>query len=76
MMFQELFLKPLLILFFNCIIILTGYRLDNWMIRVRFLMGSGNFSLQHDVQTSSGAHPASYSIGTRGSFPGGKMARL
>jgi len=24
------------------------------------------------VQTSSGAHPASYAIGTGGSFPGGK----
>jgi hypothetical protein len=26
------------------------------------------------VQTSSGAHPSSYPMGTRGSFPGGKVA--
>jgi hypothetical protein len=34
-----------------------------------------NFSLHHRVQNSSGAHPASYPMGTRGSFPGGKAAR-
>jgi hypothetical protein len=27
-----------------------------------------------DVQTGFGAHPASYPMGTRGSFPGGKAA--
>jgi len=27
-----------------------------------------------DVQSSSGSHPASYSMGTRCSFPGGKAA--
>jgi hypothetical protein len=26
------------------------------------------------VQNGSGAHPASYPMGTRGSFPGGKAA--
>jgi hypothetical protein len=31
--------------------------------------------LFHVVQTSSGAHPASYLMGTGGSFPGGKAAR-
>jgi hypothetical protein len=31
-----------------------------------------DFSLPHSVQTGSGAHPASYSIGTGGSFPGRK----
>jgi hypothetical protein len=30
----------------------------------------GNFSLHHRVQNGSGAHPASYPMGTRGSFPG------
>jgi len=30
-----------------------------------------NFSLHHRVQTDSEAHPASYPMGTRGSFPGG-----
>jgi hypothetical protein len=31
-------------------------------------VGTGNFSLHHRVQNGSGAHPASYPIGTRGSF--------
>jgi hypothetical protein len=30
------------------------------------------FSLLHSVQTGSGAHPASYPMGTGCSFPGGK----
>jgi hypothetical protein len=34
----------------------------------------GIFSLCHHVQTSSGAHPASYPVGTRGSHPGNKTA--
>jgi hypothetical protein len=38
---------------------------------VRVLAGAGNFSLHQRVQTSSGAHPASYPMGTRGSFPVG-----
>jgi hypothetical protein len=54
--------------------IATGYGLDDRMIGVRFSTGAGNFSLRHRVQTGSGAHPASYSIGTGGSFPGGKAA--
>jgi hypothetical protein len=36
--------------------------------------GAGNFCLHHRVQNCSGAHPASYPMGTRGSFPGGKAA--
>jgi hypothetical protein len=32
--------------------------------------GAGNFSLHHRVQNGSGAHPASYPMGTMGSFPG------
>jgi hypothetical protein len=36
--------------------------------------GGGNFSLNHRVQNGSGAHPASYPMGTRGSLPGGKAA--
>jgi hypothetical protein len=35
-----------------------------------------NFSLHHRVQNGSGAHPASYPIGTRGSFSGGKRPGL
>jgi hypothetical protein len=42
--------------------------------RVPFPAGAGNFSLHHRVQNSSAAHPASYPMGTRGSFPGGKAA--
>jgi hypothetical protein len=34
--------------------------------------GAGNFSPYHRVQTGSGPHPASYPMGTRGSFPGVK----
>jgi hypothetical protein len=34
--------------------------------------GAGNFSLHRRVQNGSGAHPPSYPMGTRGSFPGGK----
>jgi len=44
------------------------------MITDQFLTGAGNFSLQHDVQTGFGAHPASYPMGTRASFLGGKAA--
>jgi hypothetical protein len=43
---------------------------------VRFLSGAGNFSLHHRVQNGSGAHPASYLMGTGGSFPGGKAAQF
>jgi hypothetical protein len=38
----------------------------------RVLVVAGNFSPLHCIQTSSGAHPASYPMGTRGSFLGGK----
>jgi hypothetical protein len=51
-----------------------GYGLDDQGSRVQFLTGAGNFSLHHHVQDGSGAHPASYPMGTRGSFPGGKAA--
>jgi hypothetical protein len=41
---------------------------------VRLPEGIRDFSLLHRVQTSSGASPASYSVGSVGSFPGGKAA--
>jgi len=46
-----------------------------WMTRVQFPAGAvkGLFSLCHHVQTGSGAHPASYTMGTR-DFPGGEVA--
>jgi hypothetical protein len=45
-----------------------------WTTGVRFPVGAENFSIHHRVQTGSGAHPASYPMGTRGSSPGGKAA--
>jgi hypothetical protein len=54
--------------------IALGYGLDIRGYRDRFPAGAGNFSLHHRVQNVSGAHPASYSMGTGGSFPGGKAA--
>jgi hypothetical protein len=54
--------------------IVLGCRLDNWGFRVWFLGGwAGNFSLHHRVQNSSGAHPASYPVGTGSYFPGVKQ---
>jgi hypothetical protein len=53
---------------------LVGMALDDRGSRVRFLAGAGNFSLHHRLQNGSEAHPASYLLGTRGSFPGGKAA--
>jgi hypothetical protein len=50
------------------------YGLDDRGSRIRFPARAGNFSLHHRVQNSSGAHPASYPMGTRGSFHGGKAA--
>jgi hypothetical protein len=55
--------------------IALGNGLDDWGSRVQFPVGAGNFSLPHHVQNGSGAHSASYPMGTRGSFPGGKEAR-
>jgi hypothetical protein len=42
--------------------------------RIRFPSGTGKFSLHHRVQKCSSAHPASYPMDTRSSFPGGKAA--
>jgi hypothetical protein len=39
------------------------------------MAGAEKFCLCHCVQTSSGTHPASYTMGSRGSFPGGKVAQ-
>jgi hypothetical protein len=52
-----------------------GYGLDDRGCGIRFAAGAGNVSLHHRVQNGSGAHPASYPMGTtRGSFPGDKAA--
>jgi hypothetical protein len=52
--------------------IVLGYGLDDRASRVRFPAGAGNFFLHYSVQNGSGAHPASYPMGTKGSFPGDK----
>jgi hypothetical protein len=54
--------------------IALGYGLDGRGYRVLFPAGAGNFSLHHRVQNGSGAHPASYPMGIRGSFLVGKAA--
>jgi hypothetical protein len=52
----------------------SDYGLDDRAIGVRFPAGAKDFSSSLCVQTSSGAHPASCTIGTGGPFPGGKSA--
>jgi hypothetical protein len=54
--------------------IVLGCGLDDRGSRVLFPAGAGNFSLHHRVQNGSGAQPASFPMGTGGSFPGGKAA--
>jgi hypothetical protein len=54
--------------------IALGYRLDDRGSRVRFPAGDENFSIHHRVQNGSGAHPASYPMGIRGSFLRGEAA--
>jgi hypothetical protein len=54
--------------------IALGYVLDDRGSRVRLPAGAGIFSLQYRIQNGSGDHPASYPVGTRGSFSGGKAA--
>jgi hypothetical protein len=49
--------------------IATGHALDG---RGSILVRGKRFSLIHSIQTSSGAHPASYPMGTGVSFPAGK----
>jgi hypothetical protein len=48
------------------------YGLDDRGSTFRFPAGAGNVSLHYRVPNDSGAHPASYPMGTRGSFPGAK----
>jgi len=49
----------------------VGYGLDDRLS----IPGRGrDFSHLHRVQTDSGAHPASYPMGSGGRFPGGRTA--
>jgi hypothetical protein len=51
--------------------IVSDYGLDNRTIGVRSPSGTKDFSSNLCVQTGSGAHPASCTMGTGGPFPGG-----
>jgi hypothetical protein len=50
----------------------SDYGLDDRAIGVRSPAGAKDFSSDLCVQTGSGAHPASCTMGTRGPFSGGK----
>jgi hypothetical protein len=52
--------------------IVFDYGLDDPTIGVRSPAGAEDFSSSLCVQTGSGAHPASCTMGTGGPFPGGK----
>jgi hypothetical protein len=54
--------------------IVSDYGLDDRTIEVRCPVEANNFSYNLCVQTGSGAHPASCTIGTGGHFPGVKRA--
>jgi hypothetical protein len=51
--------------------IVPDYGLDDRAIGVRSPAGTKDFSSSFCVQTGSGAHPASCTMGTGGPFPGG-----
>jgi hypothetical protein len=54
-------------------VIVSGYGLDDGAIEVRSpAEANGFFSFNLCVQTGSGAHPASCTMGTGDPFPGGK----
>jgi hypothetical protein len=44
----------------------------DWTAGVRPPTEAEDFSSNFCIQTGSGAHPSSYTVGTGGSFPGGK----
>jgi hypothetical protein len=52
--------------------IVSDYGLDDRVIEVRSPTRAEDFSSSPCVQTGSGAHPASYPMGTGGPFPRGK----
>jgi hypothetical protein len=54
--------------------IVSDYGLDDRAIGVRSQAEAKDFSSSLCVQTGSGAHPASCTMGTGGPFPGGKSA--
>jgi hypothetical protein len=52
--------------------IVSAYGLNDRAIQVRSPAGAEDFSSNLSVQTGSGAHPDSCTMGTGGPFPGGK----
>jgi hypothetical protein len=52
----------------------SDYGLDDRAIEVRSPAEAEDFSSSLCVQTGSGAHPASCTMGAGGPFPGGKSA--
>jgi hypothetical protein len=52
--------------------LVSDYGLDDRAIGVRSPAGAKDFFSILCVQTGYGAHPASYTMGTGGPFPGGK----
>jgi hypothetical protein len=52
--------------------IVFDYGLDDWAIGVRSPAWEKDISSNLYVQTGSGSHPASCTMGTGGPFPGGK----
>jgi hypothetical protein len=50
----------------------SGCGLNDWAIKVQFLAEAKDFSSSLCVQTGSGAHPASCTMGTGGPFQGAK----
>jgi hypothetical protein len=53
----------------------SDYGLDDRVTRVQSPAGAKDFSSNLCVQTGSGAHPASCTMGTGGPFPGSKSGR-
>jgi hypothetical protein len=52
--------------------IVSGYGLKDWAIEVRSPAEAKYFSSSLCIQTGSGDHPASCTMGTGGPFPGAK----
>jgi hypothetical protein len=74
---KVIYIKYLYVFYFRAVIALSysaGLRAGRSGFYGSIPGGAGNFSLHHRVQNGSGAHPASYPMGTRGSHPGGIAA--
>jgi hypothetical protein len=52
------------------VLILVWQQAACWLDGVQFLAGARDFSVFSSIQTGSGAHVASFTMGTRAVFPG------